>query len=89
MRRGDASSLFNAVLRSAQSSALSADAPRSGGLGSTVVSDGPSLPPRERELAVVSVARRVEGVNLSEVRGGKLREEDVASSLSIHGNRLR
>jgi hypothetical protein len=78
--RGDASSLFNAILRSAQSSALSADTPRNGGLGSTIVSDGPSLPPREREPAVEIIAHRVKGVDLSEVDGGKLQEEGAASS---------
>jgi len=77
--RGDTSSLFNAILRSAQSSTLSMETSGNGGLEKLAVSDYSSLP-REREPVVEIIAHRVKEVSLSEVDNGKPREKNAVSS---------
>ena len=80
--RGDTSSLFNAILRSAQSSTLSMETSGDGGLGKLVVSDYSSLP-REREPMVEIIAHRVKEVSLSEVDNWKPREKNAVSSSQL------
>ncbi len=72
--RKNASSLFSAILRSAQSSTMSVDITgnHAGLGGNTVVSDGSSLP-RKKEPVVEIIAHRVMEVKLSEVDNGKPR----------------